>query len=81
MFLINTDVNECTANIPSDPNGPCAVGATCINTVGSYICQCYPGNGGDPYKSGCRGSPVCKSSRQCPPNAICDFKSGACLGQ
>ncbi|UYV71427.1 dp [Cordylochernes scorpioides] len=73
------DVNECTADLPVDPNGPCAVGAICINLVGGYHCECPPRMSGDPYKTGCRGSAGCSSDRQCPKNAICDTRGGACV--
>ena len=34
-----TDHDECKSN-------PCKFGGTCIDTVGSYICQCPPGRSG-----------------------------------
>ncbi|GBN12717.1 Fibrillin-2 [Araneus ventricosus] len=73
------DINECTADLPMDPNGPCSVGATCINIVGGYQCECPPGTTGDAYKGGCRGATGCSSDRQCPRNAICDARGGACV--
>lgn len=55
MFVFSfTDINECTADLPMDPNGPCSVGATCINIVGGYLCECPPGTDGDAYKGGCK---------------------------
>ena len=34
------DINEC------DPN-PCLNGGTCVDSIGSYTCQCVSGFGGD----------------------------------
>ncbi|XP_022668562.1 uncharacterized protein LOC111253451 isoform X4 [Varroa destructor] len=72
------DVNECTANLPLDPNGPCGSGATCINLVGSYKCECPPGTQGNPA-IGCEGrSGDCRSDADCPATAVCDVKGGVC---
>lgn len=73
------DINECVADLPIDPNGPCAVGAVCINIVGGFQCECSPGTNGDPYESGCRGAPGCTSNNECPHNALCDTKGGTCI--
>merc|ERR1719376_1718113 len=40
----STDLNEC------DDTSPCGTNADCINTLGSFICQCSPGYSGDPFK-------------------------------
>lgn len=73
------DVNECTANLPLDPNGPCGSGATCINVMGSYKCECPPGTRGDPMV-GCEGGRAggCQSDAECPQTAACDVKNGVC---
>lgn len=39
------DINECLQN-------PCLFGGTCIDTVGSYVCQCLPGRGGNNCANG-----------------------------
>lgn len=36
-LFYRSDVNECRVN------NPCTAGATCVNTIGSYICYCLPG--------------------------------------
>lgn len=54
MIYFFSDINECTSDLPMDPNGPCSVGATCINIVGGYQCECPPGTSGDAYKGGCK---------------------------
>lgn len=36
------DIDEC-------PNNPCHLSATCINTVGSYMCACDLGYSGDGF--------------------------------
>ena len=43
LFFI--DVNECLLN-------PCLYGGTCINTPGSYVCQCKPGRMGRDCRNG-----------------------------
>lgn len=45
------DKDECTTN-------PCQNGATCVNTEGSYDCQCLPGFEGDGCGNG-NGFIVC----------------------
>ena len=39
IVIFSPDINECLLN-------PCQFGGTCINTVGSFICQCPPGRSG-----------------------------------
>ena len=39
------DVNECEL-------GPCLYGGTCINTVGSFYCECPPGRSGTDCRNG-----------------------------
>eukprot|EP00117_Sycon_ciliatum_P040970 scpid85790/ scgid4650/ Cartilage oligomeric matrix protein; Thrombospondin-5 len=36
--MAETDINECTAGTHH-----CSINSTCINTMGSYTCGCYPG--------------------------------------
>lgn len=51
FFYINsfvTDVDECAA-LP----GPCSDNAICINTDGSFLCECRPGFTGNGFQ--CEG--------------------------
>ena len=43
-----TDINECASN-----NGECS--QVCLNTEGSYCCDCYPGYGLSPNNHTCNG--------------------------
>ena len=47
-----TDINECIV----DTNN-CDVNAACINTVGSFLCECNPGFSGD--GTSCQGNLLC----------------------
>ena len=43
IFFMSTDINECSSNTDD-----CSILATCMNTDGSYLCECidgYTGNG------------------------------------
>ena len=48
MFLITIDINECLNN-----NGSCS--HDCINTVGSYYCECPTGHHLQPNNHDCEG--------------------------
>lgn len=50
--LLFTDHDECKSN-------PCKFGGTCIDTVGSYICQCPPGRSGRNCDNGKTLSETC----------------------
>jgi len=40
-----TDVDECSyGNAMTSSGGPCGSHSTCVNTVGSYSCQCNEGH-------------------------------------
>ena len=43
VVLDISDMDECLGEVSND----CSAVADCINTVGSYNCQCKPGYGGD----------------------------------
>lgn len=84
------DINECLEYFPTDPNGPCSIGAVCFNTFGSYRCECRSGLLGDPYQLGCsehfstNGSISnafeCRTDNSnCPSDARCDSQSGLCI--
>jgi hypothetical protein len=84
------DINECFEFLPNDPNGPCSVGSVCINTFGSFRCECRAGLNGDPYKSGCTANllsngSIAKTSAcagddsLCSQDAKCDPQTGLCL--
>jgi hypothetical protein len=47
--LYYLDINEC------DMQNECNETAMCINTAGSYDCQCMNGTSGDGYSVGCEG--------------------------
>ena len=38
VYISSSDIDECTSG-----NDTCHINATCINTVGSYDCECLPG--------------------------------------
>ena len=44
VFLSSSDIDECTSD-----NDTCHINATCINTVGSYDCECLSGFMGDGF--------------------------------
>ena len=48
LFVVLTDDDECTGG-----EANCDRNAKCINTLGSYKCDCVPGYSGDGYT--CRG--------------------------
>ena len=48
LFVVLTDDDECTSG-----EANCDRNAKCINTLGSYKCDCVPGYSGDGYT--CRG--------------------------
>jgi len=39
----STDIDECASYV----NSPCYHGGTCVNTLGSFTCQCVPGYTGN----------------------------------
>ena len=43
-FISSSDIDECT-----NGNDTCHINATCINTVGSYDCECLSGFMGDGF--------------------------------
>lgn len=73
------DINECTSLLPIDPNGPCGVGAICVNVLGSYRCECPLGSRGNPFEEGCLDVKKCSSDDHCPPDTICQRQSGTCV--
>ena len=42
--MIFSDINEC-----NDTTNTCSSNATCINTPGSYECECFDGFAGDGF--------------------------------
>ena len=48
------DINECFHH-DVDQNS-CETGAICVNTLGSFKCQCEPGYTRDTEKSNCEGT-------------------------
>ncbi len=67
------DVDECSGN-------PCGAGAVCVNTVGSFICQCPGGTTGDPSKK-CDGASrrICSADGDCSSNSGETCVGGACV--
>ena len=41
IYVVFSDIDECKGN------HSCHVNATCTNTNGSYVCECYPGFNGN----------------------------------
>ena len=55
---------------------PCAAGALCQNTRGSYKCLCPAGTVGEPYEEGCQASFECSSNKDCSSSAVCGTERG-----
>ena len=67
---VTPDVNECKGT-PS----LCSAGALCINTLGSYVCQCKPGFAGD--GKSCTDLDECASgTHRCDAHATCTNTGG-----
>jgi hypothetical protein len=60
------DVDECQKDI-------CPKKSTCINTIGSYTCQCHPGYSGPK----CKDINECHISGSCHKYALCDNMQGS----
>lgn len=58
-------VEACNPN-PCHPTAICVVGA-----ADSPVCQCQPGQVGDPYGSGCQPEGSCVSNKDCPKQSVC----------
>ena len=52
-FYLSADINECE-------NDPCQNGATCVNSPGSYSCNCADGYTGDQCQEGKIGAYIQK---------------------
>ena len=50
---------------------PCASGASCVNSLGSYRCTCPEGTVGDPYNDQCKPPGDCTSDNDCSIFAYC----------
>ena len=53
LYFHSVDINEC-----SMPPTLCAENAHCLNTAGSYVCECNQGYSGDSYTN-CTGMDYC----------------------
>ncbi|OCT56802.1 hypothetical protein XELAEV_18004385mg [Xenopus laevis] len=76
-----TDINECTPKITNAK--PCKDPAFCINTIGSFLCNCPPGFvKQDINQSGqdviCEDATKCKKTTECPANSSCFKNSCYC---
>ncbi len=61
------DIDECKVGRP-----PCHQSAQCVNTPGSFRCNCREGTVGDPYgEPGCVAPNQCKNNAGCPDQLAC----------
>jgi Calcium-binding EGF domain len=67
-----TDINECRNDV-CGPNG------ACVNTPGSYRCDCKPGFNDTSPKGGCVDINECIVAPPCGPNSICTNTVGSFL--
>ncbi|XP_047739052.1 fibrillin-1 [Hyalella azteca] len=68
------DVNECSTEY--GPSGQCGENALCVNSLGSFSCQCPPGFGGNPL-SRCQDIDECRLGNSCGYGAICTNTLGS----
>lgn len=75
-----TDVDECSSR---SLNG-CGLGATCVNRVPGYTCECPPGFKGDgrvgcepaEVRTGCQSDFDCTNNAQCGADRTCRCRQG-----
>lgn len=63
--------------LPFDPNGPCDTNYICVNTIGSYRCECQSTRTDSDGK--CLSISQCRSNYDCPHDTVCNRNWNVCV--